>query len=658
MRIRALALPTLCLAAGALLLAPAESIGFTTIGGSLSLTHRDVRVFDNFTDPSANNNTSSDPDWPGFNGAELAIWKACGEWSSELHGLTGNGDPHQPGDLGSGGANFDISWQGNAPGIGNTNSKTHSEISGNGNGTLAFTETPISDGWRIRYYRDPWIWQDGPGTGIGTGNNIDLQGVACHEYGHALGLGHSAVANSTMGAYISGNAVTARSLHADDQAGVQFIYDVIDLTKKPHIDNVTLVAGVVTVTGTQFAATANELWFTGSGGGRVTVGGLASNGSVISALVPVSAGPGDIQVKKGGVTGKKGLSNAFPFDPGGGGGSDPFARALNIDIGTDFGTPGSGQGQAANSVGVWNAITPPAASVRLVDLAGAATAAVVTNTGINGEYSFNNANTTGGAEKLMDDLEDIGCTGGDNSTWTISGMEAGLYDVYVYAWAPDDRVNYLTDVVVAGGSMGTQTSGGVLWSGAQVTGKTYVVDQTSVASDGGAIAVTVTTNSGCGSINGIQIVPALTCGTAVNYCTAGTSASGCMGTVVAGGTPSATAPNGFTLTGLGIEGNKDAIFFWGTNGRQANPWGSSSSLQCVVPPAIRGGLLPLTGTTGQCDAAPSQDLNALWCPTCPRPQKNPGAGSTVNAQCWYRDPFSTSNQTTALSDGIEFVLCP
>jgi hypothetical protein len=54
----------------------------------------------------------------------------------------------------------------------------------------------------------------------------------------------------------------------------------------------------------------------------------------------------------------------------------------------------------------------------------------------------------------------------------------------------------------------------------------------------------------------------------------------------------------------------------------------------------------------------SQDLNALWCPTCPKPQKNPGAGTTVQAQLWYRDPLNTSNQTTSLSNAFEFVLCP
>jgi hypothetical protein len=65
-----------------------------------------------------------------------------------------------------------------------------------------------------------------------------------------------------------------------------------------------------------------------------------------------------------------------------------------------------------------------------------------------------------------------------------------------------------------------------------------------------------------------------------------------------------------------------------------------------------------TGTNGQCDGSFALDLNAHWCPSCPYPQKNPGFGAVVQAQLWYRDPASTSNQTTSLSDAIEFVVAP
>jgi len=139
------------------------------------------------------------------------------------------------------------------------------------------------------------------------------------------------------------------------------------------------------------------------------------------------------------------------------------------------------------------------------------------------------------------------------------------------------------------------------------------------------------------------------------YCTAGTTASGCQARVSATGIASATASSGFTLATTGVVGDKDGLYFFGTNGRQANSWGNGTSYQCVVPPVKRAGLLLGTGTSGLCDGVFAQDLNVLFSST---PPKNPGAGAIVQAQLWYRDPFSSSNQTTSLSDAIEFIVAP
>ena len=125
----------------------------------------------------------------------MVIWKACVEWGSDRHG-GGLGDPLQPGDLGSGGANFDPTFQGQATSIGTTSENIHSQVAGGQSGVLAFTEwSPFGNGWRIRYYQ-AWSWADGPGSP--TLGQVDLQGVACHEYGHALGLGHSTVSGATL----------------------------------------------------------------------------------------------------------------------------------------------------------------------------------------------------------------------------------------------------------------------------------------------------------------------------------------------------------------------------------------------------------------------------------------------------------------------------
>jgi hypothetical protein len=141
--------------------------------------------------------------------------------------------------------------------------------------------------------------------------------------------------------------------------------------------------------------------------------------------------------------------------------------------------------------------------------------------------------------------------------------------------------------------------------------------------------------------------------TSAAYCTAGTSASGCQASLSAVGTASATAASGFNLTATAVEGLKDGLFFFGTSGRQANTWGSGTSFQCVAPPVRRAGLLIGTGTVGACDGSFSQDLNARW---TAKPAQNPGAGAVVQAQLWYRDPFNTSNQTTSLSDALEFTV--
>jgi len=652
MNFKLLVLPAGALAAAGILLTPSESVGFSTIGGSLSQSQRDFRVYDNFSGSGPNNNTTPDPSWPGYTGAEMAIWKGCAEWSSVPHGGAGAGDPTQP-QVGGSGANFDPSWQGNATSVGTSNNNIHSEISGSSGGVLAYCETPISDGWRIRYY-STWSWQDGPGT-VSTG--IDLQGVACHEYGHALGLGHSSVGQTTMFASISGTGQGQRSIEDDDVAGVQFVYGVVDNTVKPRITGVDLVGGTLTVIGNNFATNNNEVWFTqagtGGNGTPIKVTGLnATSNSIITAVVPGTAGPGDVMVKQGGNSGHSGLSNLWPFDPAQA--PNPPATEVNIDLGVTAGTPGTGQGGVPGNTGAWNGVDLPTEITSLFDLSLVQTTGTFGDSSSAGEFFFDEPASTGFYAKLFDDGHDIGCTGSASATYTFDGFAPGLYDVYVYSWALEDPVNSLTDITVVGGSKGTQTCGGIPFQTSLIDGGNYVVDQVTIGS-GGTIQVTAARNMGCARVNGFQILPGTACGLPVSYCTPGTSASGCQATMSATGTPSASAPSGFTVMADDVEGQKDALFFYGTNGQQANSWGNGTSYQCIVPPVTRAGLLSGNGNVGACDAAFAQDFNALW---SANPSKNPGAGAAVNVQLWYRDPMNTSNQTTSLSDGLSFVVCP
>jgi hypothetical protein len=321
------------------------------------------------------------------------------------------------------------------------------------------------------------------------------------------------------------------------------------------------------------------------------------------------------------------------------------AQSINIDVGAWLSPPSAAYGAAAAQVGAWNDVIDNG-PLTLVDLTGTATAADVWALGGNFSFNANHPATFGDDEALLDDLTD------GAFTFIFNGLNDGNYDVYTYAWAPDLPTTYLTNVTINGD---VRVVGGGDWTGSFIENVHYAKHSVTVSA--GTFTMTVDANTGAASCNGIQLVEGgiSGCNNPVTYCTAGTSASGCQAALSAFGTPSATAATGFSLVATTVEGDKDGLFFFGTNGRQANPWGNGTSYQCVVPPVKRGGLLPAVGTIGLCDGFFSQDMNARW---TAKPSQNPGAGMVVQAQLWHRDPFSSSNQTTSLSEGIEFTVCP
>ena len=246
---------------------------------------------------------------------------------------------------------------------------------------------------------------------------------------------------------------------------------------------------------------------------------------------------------------------------------------------------------------------------------------------------------------------------------TIRGSISGdgryvAFDSYATNLVPGDT-NGWGDIFVHDRQTGVTTRVSVDSSGSQGN---WDSSEPSISEDGRCVAFdSDASNLVPGDTNGAQdvFVRDRGCGSGcLGYCTAGISASGCQATLSATGIPSAAAPSGFTVMASTVEGAKDGLFFHGSNGRQANSWGNGTSFQCVVPPVHRAGIIAGSGTNGACNGAFSQDFNALWCPTCPKAHHNPGVGAVVQAQLWYRDPASTSNQTTSLSDAIEFVLGP
>jgi hypothetical protein len=122
------------------------------------------------------------------------------------------------------------------------------------------------------------------------------------------------------------------------------------------------------------------------------------------------------------------------------------------------------------------------------------------------------------------------------------------------------------------------------------------------------------------------------------------------------GTPSATAPSGFTVQLSGMEGQKAALFFYGVNGRKAVPWGpGSTSFACVFGSVQRTPTQNSGGTADACDGSFTLDWND-YVFTHPTALGQPfSAGAIVNLQTWYRDPPSA--QTTNLSAAIEFLVC-
>jgi hypothetical protein len=299
--------------------APADTAAYSLIGGNLSLSQRDFRVFNNFTDSTANNNTVTQASFPGQTGAVMAIWKGHVEWASEPYAGTGAGDGLTSNPvLGSGGANFDNTFQGTHTATGGVNGNVHSELLTSSGSTLAYTETPISDGWRIRYISS-WTWHDGPGS---VTSGIDMQGVACHEIGHSLGLGHTSTSGATMTAFISGTGTAQRSIETDDANGVKAVYGTKSSTK-PHIGGLSgskSPGGTLTITGSGFSTTGNDVWFTRQGnlGEPQKVTGVASSsgGTVINVVIPSTATDGEVLVKNAAGSSHANLSNAWPIDIG------------------------------------------------------------------------------------------------------------------------------------------------------------------------------------------------------------------------------------------------------------------------------------------------------------------------------------------------------
>lgn len=84
----------------------------------------------------------------------------------------------------------------------------------NGNLIYRFTEVDVR-------FNNAFSWQ----TSSGCSNGFDLAGVSTHEFGHAVGLGHTNVQGATMYPSVAACDFSISSLANDDKAGYSAIYN-------------------------------------------------------------------------------------------------------------------------------------------------------------------------------------------------------------------------------------------------------------------------------------------------------------------------------------------------------------------------------------------------------------------------------------------------
>ncbi len=141
-----------------------------------------------------------------------------------------------------------------------------------------------------------------------------------------------------------------------------------------------------------------------------------------------------------------------------------------------------------------------------------------------------------------------------------------------------------------------------------------------------------------------------------SYCTAGTSSSGCSGTLFGVGAASASQSSGFDLVAVGLDGARNGGIFYGVNGPTAIAVPGTGSWRCVRPPLQRIGVLFTGASAGSCDGVLRIDWNAFRAGN-PLALGAPfAAGQTVWAQAWIRDALAPAGLPA--TQGLSFVLCP
>lgn len=332
-------------------------------------------------------------------------------------------------------------------------------------------------------------------------------------------------------------------------------------------------------------------------------------------------------------------------------------HGFNVDFNTFFG-PGAGVPSssyaAAGHAGFWNSVNlsiPGALPLTADDGTSTKPAMLESLVGPFSNLLTENAATTGDDDRLLDDAAAKSLP----IRLRIGNLHPGRWGVHVYAFEPlsSSQHVFVNAVTVHGGTKGTK-SVGAPWSGAHQEGGSYAYDEVLVTA--GAIEFTVESLSFFNaSIGGFQL---RYLGNDVvhyqAYCTPTTpSINGCIGTLTAGGTLSASSLGDYWIAASGIDGKRNGGFLYGAGPKQ--PFTGSNPL-CVTAPVQRLGLLNSGGTQGQCDGSMGINLSS-WIASHPNAHHLPlFAGQTLYCQAWYRDNGSPLN--TMATNAIAVAVVP
>lgn len=191
------------------------------------------------------------------------------------------------------------------------------------------------------------------------------------------------------------------------------------------------------------------------------------------------------------------------------------AQNINIDFDTAA-VGGAGDGAPANNYGAaaglagqgcWNLFDGIVQTQILnagTGIGCAATPVTVTrSSAAGGNFAFNNANTLGDQQLLLDDGQDLSAVPAP-LTITFTGLVNGIYDVYTYAVAPDFTGTDTTAVTVNGVTL--NSTGPIPAGNVFVSGQTHTL-HANVAVVGGTLTISANEVApSFGTINGVQLV--------------------------------------------------------------------------------------------------------------------------------------------------------